>query len=192
MYTGTIISIGYALSLIMANLDNSLPPASIDIQDKVWDFSWNNISLNANYIITPTDLCNHNYNNNSNLKVLHINIASLPAKFDSLKNFLINCKEKNIHFDIILLAETHLTHINHNLFSLPGYKFFSAHRSNQKGGGVGIFILNRLSPKLTTDLSTFEEGIFETITIQASMNHKQLFLKFTNLHPLPMEATLTI
>jgi exonuclease III len=43
---------------------------------------------------------------------------------------------------------------------LEGYDFTSAHRENKKGGGVGIYIAERLKYKLRKDLNI---NIYETI-----------------------------
>ncbi len=56
-------------------------------------------------------------------KTLHLNVRSIPDKFDNLKLLLSSLTEQNIHLDFILLCETFLTEININMYKLTGYTF---------------------------------------------------------------------
>ena len=52
---------------------------------------------------------------------MHINIQSLSAKFDNLKNLVETLQENGVELNLILLCETFLYDGNSNLFELPGY-----------------------------------------------------------------------
>ena len=65
---------------------------------------------------------------NHSICSMHLNIRSLPDKFDKLKLLLSQLDNVNVNIDFILICETHLTESNHDLFHLPGYNFISRHR----------------------------------------------------------------
>ena len=69
-------------------------------------------------------------------------------------------KSTQDNFEIIGLTETWLGETNYKNFNLEGYDFMSAQRENKKGGGVGIYIAERLKYKLRKDLNI---NIYETI-----------------------------
>ena len=85
------------------------------------------------------------YKQNSKFSCMHLNIRSLPDKFDKLKHFLTNLDNEKIQFDAILLCETFLTDTYHDLFNIPGYTFISRHRKHYRQGGVGIYIKNNIN-----------------------------------------------
>ncbi len=105
--------------------------------------------------------------NNCKLKIIHLNIHSLPDKLDQLKLLLIN---SNLNPDIILLCETFLNVKNEKLYQLPNYQFVSKCRQNKTCGGVGIYIKNELSYKIKDELATHDEGKFESIFIEIVNN----------------------
>ena len=70
------------------------------------------------------------YQKSTKFSCMHINIRSLPDKFDKLKNILANLHNEKIQFDAILLCETFLSDNNHDLFNIPGYTFVSRHRKH--------------------------------------------------------------
>ena len=99
---------------------------------------------------------------------MHINIRSLPDKFDRLKKILTNLDNEKIQFDAILLCETFLTDTNHDLFNIPGYTFISRHRKHYRQGGVGIYIKNNINFIIRDDLSIFIETYFETLFLEVT------------------------
>ena len=101
-------------------------------------------------------------------KVLHLNIHSLPAKFEALKLMLASLQQKGIQFDFILICESFLQEKNVNLYNLENFKFISKNRSKLKGGGVCMYIQNDIQFKLRDDIAIFREGEFESIFIETS------------------------
>ena len=99
---------------------------------------------------------------------MHINIRSLPDKFDRFKLFLTNLDNEKIQFDAILLCETFLTDTNHDLFNIPGYTFISRHRKHYRQGGVGIYIKNNINFIIRDDLSIFIDKSFETLFLEVT------------------------
>ena len=53
-----------------------------------------------------------------------------------------------------------------NMLDIPFYVFTHKSRKSKKGGGVGIMINNSNKFKERTDLTIFEDGIFEFIFIE--------------------------
>jgi len=105
-----------------------------------------------------------------NLCALHINIHSLPAKLDDIKNILCSFKEKNITVHFILLCETFLCDNSEQLCNIEGYKLICKNRTNSKRGGVAIYIHNKYVCKLRNDLSVNVENEFESLFIEATHN----------------------
>lgn len=97
---------------------------------------------------------------------MHINIQSLPAKYDRLQLFLAQIQSQNCKIDIILICETWLNKLNYNLYEIKGYRLFENHRSNFSGGGVGIYISKEYNAKIRQDLQIFKEKSFESIILE--------------------------
>ena len=94
--------------------------------------------------------------------VLHINIHSLMAKLDELKNIIYTLSEKNVVVDFILLCEMFLTDTKAQLCRIDGYTLTCNNRSNGRRG-VAIFIRDSLTFKTRRDLEINVENEFETI-----------------------------
>ena len=52
------------------------------------------------------------------------------------------------------------------MLDIPNYVFVNKSRKSKRGGGVGIYIKNSNKFKERTDLTIFEDGIFEYIFIE--------------------------
>ena len=57
-------------------------------------------------------------------KIGHINIHSIPNKFEDLNDILNNMQSKHILPDILLLCETFLNENNHDKFQIPNYNIY--------------------------------------------------------------------
>ena len=99
-------------------------------------------------------------------KSVHINIQSLPDKFDKLKLFLERLKDADVTIDFIMLCETFLNDRNADLFQIPGYKFIHKSRASLTRGGVGMYIRDDIRFQLRDDIALYHEGEFETIFIE--------------------------
>ena len=111
-----------------------------------------------------------------NLRVLQLNIRSLPNKIDQLTDLLRTLKENNQEVDLILLCETFINDVNLMQCTLSNYYFEEIHRKNKSGGGVGIFINKRLKYKSRSDITIFNEGIFESIFLEIKSNKKNIIV----------------
>ena len=116
------------------------------------------------------------YKQNSKFSCMHLNIRSLPDKFDKFKLFLTNLDNEKIQFDAILLCETFLTDTNRDLFNIPGYTFISRHRKHYRQGGVGIYIKNNINFIIRDDLSIFIEKSFETLFLEVTSSKGSILI----------------
>ena len=136
----------------------------------------NDIDHDNNYLLKqiPNDKCQyyieesfnnlmHKENISNELSLLHLNVRSIKNKYDELCDYL---KSLKIDFSIIGLTETWLTDNYANIFDIPGYKFIMANRKNKNGGGVGMYITEKVDFKLREDLSVFKENILESLFVE--------------------------
>ena len=100
------------------------------------------------------------------LKIGHLNIHSLPSKYEDLIDLLDNMHEKQILPDIMLFCETFLNEKNHDKFPFQNYNIISEYRKQASRGGVSIMIQTQLRYILRNDLRIFDEGKFESLFIE--------------------------
>ncbi len=108
----------------------------------------------------------NNHNSESCYTSLHINIQSLPAKFDRLKILIHELLENNIEIDFILLCETFLTDSTQHHFNMPGYNLICRNRPNTNRGGVAIYIKNKYNVTMREDIAINIPGVFESIFVE--------------------------
>ena len=108
---------------------------------------------------------------NHNICSMHLNIRSLPGKFDKLKLLLSQLDNVNVNIDFILICETYLIERNHDLYHLPAYNFISRHRKQTKCGGVGMYISDKYNYIIRDDISLFEEHSFESVFVEVLINN---------------------
>ena len=113
-------------------------------------------------------------NNNYEYSALHLNIQSLPAKFEELKHLLSELHEQGVTLDFILLCETFITDKTSHLYNIAGYDLVTNNRDSARGG-VAIYINNKFNYNIRSDLSIFKSGKFESIFIELkSSDHKAI------------------
>ena len=77
-------------------------------------------------------------------------------------------------FSVITLNETWLTETNSEYVNtFTNHEFINLNRANKKGGGIGIFISNKVNYKLSADLYINEEGIIESLLIEINTKTKK-------------------
>ena len=138
----------------------------------------NSIPLTDSLYYTESDFVNYvktqDIRNISNLTLITINIANLLSKLKFLKIFLNNITTINNQPDIIVVVETHISEVNNSGYNqqdlrklIPGYNFYHKGRSVKKGGGVGIFVNEKLDSETEVlQLARFREEHFENIIIK--------------------------
>ena len=81
---------------------------------------------------------------------IQLNIRGITSKRSQLIDLIENTTTEKCH-DIVLLSETWLTLFSPE-FSVPGFLFYDRCRSDKKGGGFGILVLQTIRCKLRCDL----------------------------------------
>lgn len=109
------------------------------------------------------------------LNVAHINCQSMrpstsSTKFDELKSLIHGSR-----FDVFGISETWLkSEVSNRAVDIPGFKFIRNDRKNSRGGGVGIYVSNKLDFKIIFKTSVL--GKCESLFIELySGNSKVLF-----------------
>ncbi len=79
---------------------------------------------------------------NQHMKLLHINARSLSANISNIQQ----CVElTGASFSIIGITETWSKDINDPLIKIPGYSIESFCRLNKRGGGVALYVKEKLN-----------------------------------------------
>lgn len=138
-----------------------------------WTFRWGDRDGESPYLSLDSLPCSMDSMSDSSFVTLHINICRLPSKFEKLKFLIAEFSTYNIEIDVILICETFLNSTNCVFFQLPGYRFLESHRSNQEGGGVGIYVRDKYQTKLRKDLSVFSQNLYESIFCEISVNGRK-------------------
>ena len=115
---------------------------------------------------------------------LSINIQSLMSKIDNLKALISQCSNNNVSIDVIAIQESWKIHYP-ELIQIPGYNFFHQDRSKSNGGGVGFYIKQSYPTITLPNLSPFNEKIFETLTLEVTINKKKYLLSNIYRSPSP-------
>lgn len=102
--------------------------------------------------------------------VLHINIHSIPAKFDQLKGLIINLNSNNVTVHMILLCETFLSDNISGMYKIAGYDMICSNRDIGKRGGIAMYVLKELSYTQRNDLSVNVVQEFESLFIEINDN----------------------
>ena len=110
----------------------------------------------------------------SKLKILSINIHSLPGKLTELKHLLDTLQSNNLTIDVVILCETFINENNKSLCFIDNYQLIEEHRSKKSKGGVGIYVHNRLRFKKREDLKLFKEGQFESCFVEIDCRGKNV------------------
>ena len=71
-----------------------------------------------------------------------------------------------MQFPVVAVSETWLNRSNADLFNIPGYFFISNFREHKSDGGVGLYIKTGLKYKLTTDLLSSDNSLYESIFVE--------------------------
>ena len=137
-----------------------------DNSDSVENNSFSDLKINSEYYDHDSIMTGLNESRTFQTKVMHLNIRSLPAKFEALKLFLHAMSETGLVFDVIMICESFLHDNNARQYSIPGYNFVYKNRKHTRGGGVCMYIQNNIQYIMRSDLSLFHEGEFESIFIE--------------------------
>ena len=121
------------------------------------------------------NICDHNERSfipvtersGSGLKVLHLNIRSLPniSHLSQLRE--LNSREQS---DIITISESWLnTTITSTEIQLDGYKLFRLDRLHKGGGGVCAYVRSELKSKVLKDFSSISDRNFHQLWLSVQV-----------------------
>ena len=104
-----------------------------------------------------SDFSNLSANSMSDLRLLHLNIRSLPKNNDALTVYLSNMTLK---FHVIAITETWLNSETCDLsFLSPDYEHVKKYRVTRKGGGVSLFVHKSLTFNVLPELSMLNDAM---------------------------------
>ena len=102
-------------------------------------------------------------NNSNGLSIIHFNARSLNANFHSIIHTL---QTLNITFDIIAISETWTESNVTTEYDLPHYQVFHKARHYKKGGGVALYVNDRIDCTLIESKLVVVENMFECVTVE--------------------------
>ena len=111
-------------------------------------------------------------NHNDKYISIHLNIQSLPSKFDELNNTLRHFGKNGQNIDFIMLCETFLTDTNEHLYKIPGYTLITQNRKIRQRGGIAIYINEKHNVFCKKDVGINIEGIFESLFVEVDTPDK--------------------
>lgn len=132
---------------------------------------------NCNYIDLEncTDSLSESYNNHQYC-ALHLNIHSLPAKFDDLKHLIATLNSCKVTLHFILLCETFLTDNIKDMYNIAGYDMICANRKKGQRGGIAIYVLKEFSHITRDDISVNINQEFESLFIEVSNKGQKMLV----------------
>jgi len=99
------------------------------------------------------------YKDNTRLSIMVLNIQSISAKINELREFLLNCTNMKCQPDIICIQETWTIH-DSSFLIIDGYQPFEyTCRKKSQGGGVGMYFKTGIKYKILKNV-IFDEKVF--------------------------------
>ncbi len=169
-----------------------------DLSEKMDYFFGNTDNMEENIFVN--DIKEHSYYDtdfmdNFDTKtsyMLSINVCSLMSKYNDLQNLISYLRTKECNILLIAIQET--WDIKYpELVDIQKFKLVYKTRTATRGGGVAFYIRNDIQHKILTNLSYFEERVFECLTVELILNKKSvLSVIFINHLTLLMDLKLII
>lgn len=106
------------------------------------------------------------FNLENGISIVHFNSRSLYANFDKIRDYL---QHNTMHFNIVAISESWLSHDKGIHFELESYQLHFVNRVNKRGGGVAMFVDNRLKYMIVESMTTVIDDICECITVEIDM-----------------------
>lgn len=106
--------------------------------------------------------------------IIHFSSKSLYANFINIKEYL---KQFHQQFSIIAISETWIKSEKGADFEINGYELNFKSRANKNGGGVAVYVDNKLQYKIVESMTVVVDDICECITIEIFReNMKNIFV----------------
>ena len=104
------------------------------------------------------------------LSIIQFNCRSIKSNFVKLQEYLANME---FMFDIITLSETWLdSNDSFEDYKLIGYQIYYMDRTS-KGGGVAIYVTDKLACKVLPQMSTVIDNVLACLTVELNINNKE-------------------
>ena len=141
-------------------------------------FSLNDCLYDYNYKLSVNNNCNNDIcecayylpeklkakmKNMPGFSVVHLNSRSLLANIDKIEMCL---EELEWLFDVITVPETWIKESVSSYTMLENYQMCHTHRQDKNGGGVSIYIMNKLDFNKIYVLSTNIKDVMENVTVE--------------------------
>ena len=172
------------------NLDRLQTDSDFDLKQSMLDNEENvtpylNIGHSCNYY-TEDEFIDKTASISSKFSTYSHNIRSLPGKYSEFCNLIKSLNSNNFKFSIIALQEVWSiptgTECKLNGYKPLEYKIRDPTCQNKNsGGGVGVFVDEKLEYELLHDLSVFEIGIFESQFLKVKIS-KNKFIIIGNIY----------
>lgn len=98
---------------------------------------------------SPSDVSNLITGNRPQFSVLQLNIQSVRGQKDVLQVFF---REFRFLFSVVMLTETWISDVS-DFFSLEGYVSFYLSRNDRRGGGVCLFVTEKMQCQTIDELT---------------------------------------
>ena len=166
---------------------NPISEALTNINNLDSDHNLYNMSMpnNNNYFFEDTFVSEH-ANKLDHFSLIHFNARSLPQNFDKFVNYP---NLLQLPFTIIGVSETWLSVNKLALCELENYKLITCNRINRQGGGVALYIKNKIEFIELFDLSINDNNICQSLFIEFSMNNYKVV---TGVIYRPPDADVTL
>ena len=116
-------------------------------------------------------LCMNFYTDNFNFIVMQLNIRSILAHQNELRQLLQTMANKNSQVDVLLLCETFLTIRTEKLGNILGYSLITNNSKDHKGGGVAMLIRHGITFRKWNDLNIMKEKTI--VSVKCGCNGKK-------------------
>ena len=125
---------------------------------------------------------------NCNVSFLQVNCRSLPGNFENFTSFI---NTLNFHPTVIAVSETWLKLNEEKYYNIDNYNFISVPRpSDNRGGGVGLFILNKFNYILRMDLMSMMPNSCEYLVIELIFPEDKKILITSLYRPPNLDLTI--
>ena len=146
-------------------ISHILSPDNLNINDSVGEKSFYSPDDFNDYIT-------HRAIHDSNLSMIHMNCRSILRNFDDIHSLLDTL---SITFSAIAVTETWLRD-DSNLCNIQCYKFERTNRESRRGGGVGVYIQDKITYKCRKDLDLNGDHMESIFVELDNVNAKNVIL----------------
>ena len=110
----------------------------------------------------------------NDFSIFHLNVRSLVKNHEDLSPLLANIDHK---FSVLAITETWIKDDDPYDLNFDGYNSISNHRSDRTGGGVGLYIDEKLTYQVLTEYNISNSSVFESLFVEICIpNNKNILI----------------